>query len=268
MVDRLQRWRGWRVKDVHVDGRMTIAAAKKYLPGDEYNDVIGQCITDVCRRGKFIVFLTSSGALLCHNAMSGYWDSTLEPWTFDYVEGKRTPAMADVRVELQLESGEGDVWTLRFHDARMFGSLRFVSPGQLAAKLDMLGPEALNTAHAYQPLEMMTDQKFDAVCQSKKAIKEVITDQSKIVGVGNIYAAEALWLARIDPRRSASILNVVERARLLSAVRDVMQQAIDRKLDYDGLKVYRRKQCPTCASPVAVEEIKGRKTYWCSTCQK
>lgn len=267
MVDRLRRWNGWRIKDVKVDPRMTPKAAAKYLPGDEYNNVIGQGITDVLRRGKFIIFMTSSGALLCHNAMSGYWDSTIEPWTFDYVEGDRKPGENDVRVELMVEC-MNDVWTLRFHDARMFGSLHFVNPSQLAAKLDKLGPEALNTKHVYQPDKMLTRFSFQEACKSKKQIKEVMCEQERMTGIGNIYSVEALWRAKINPHRPANSLTPDEQADLLIRIREVLREAIDRKLDYSGLQVYRRQRCPECLAAIRHGKLKGRTIHWCPECQK
>lgn len=267
MVDRLRRWRGWCIKDVKIDKRMTLKAAAKYLPNDEYNNVIGQCITDVCRRGKFIVMLTSSGALLCHNAMSGYWDSTIEPWTFDYVEGDREPSDNDVRVELMVEC-MGDVWTLRFHDARMFGSLHFMDPAKLAEKLDKLGPEALITQHAYMPFRGVNAETFHAALQSKKPVKEVICEQERMTGVGNIYSVEALWRAGISPHRPANGLTDQEEVDLRLSIQEVLRNAIDRRLDYSGLQVYRRQKCAECGGNIRTEELKGRTIHWCPQCQK
>ena len=275
MVGRLQGIVGWTVIGSTVDGRMSEKARKKYLPGVEQFDLNGQKITGVYRRGKFIVFMTTSGALLSHNAMSGYWDAADEPWTFDYVEGKREAGPSDVRVTLKLKPHD-DIFAiisgwkeLRFHDARMFGSLHYVDPARLAEKLSELGPDAIDTPNLYEPrCYLTTFRSLEEVLDTKKPLKEALMDQGRVAGIGNIYAAEALWAARLSPHRSARSLNHDEFDSLFSSIRSVLEQALERKLNYDGLKVYRRKVCPRCQSPITAEKLKGRTTHWCPTCQK
>jgi formamidopyrimidine-DNA glycosylase len=116
----------------------------------------------------------------------------------------------------------------------------------------------------------MTPEKFEVICNSRKSIKELLLDQSKIAGVGNIYAAEALWFAGIDPRRIANTLPPLgprSRFELFLSIRSVLRQALERRLNYNGLKIYRRDVCPVCGGTVTAEDIKGRTTYWCPTCQ-
>lgn len=273
MVGRLRRWKNWRVRDVTVD-LTSPRVEKRYLPGDEYNDVLGQSILEVCRRGKFIIFQTSSGTLLCHNAMTGYWDDTREPWTFDYVEGKRDPRESDVRVSLRLEPGWGvdppkqDDFHLRFHDARKFGSLHYLGPGEAVRKLSKLGPDALDTDYLWEPTEVMDEKRFIERFANKKKhpIKERLLNQELIAGVGNIYAAEALWAACIDPRRAE--ITEGEASLLLTSIRAVLELALERNLDYAGLNVYRRKECTRCKSKIQSVEIKGRNTWYCPECQE
>jgi formamidopyrimidine-DNA glycosylase len=246
---------------------MSPKAARKFLPCDEYNDVIGQAIVDVYRRGKFIIFMTSSGAILAHNAMSGYWDMTEEPWTFDYVEGKREATDSDVRVTFKLEMGLEER-SLRYHDARMFGSIRYMDPTQLAVKLSKLGPEADHTMSLYEPVQVLTTEHFNALCTGHyKSVKELLMNQDKIAGVGNIYASETCWFAGVDPHRTSDSLTATERNRVFLGIRSVLRQALERRLDYGGLKVYRRTQCENCKSPISTNKIKGRSTYWCARCQ-
>lgn len=267
MVHRLQEWVGSRIDDIVIDPRMSLKAAKKYLPGDEYNDTIGQAITGVYRRGKFIVFTTSSGALLAHNAMSGYWDSADRPWTFDYVEGARVSSDNDVRVIFTLERG-GELYKLRFHDARMFGSIRYVDPSQLAEKLSELGPDALHTKHLYEPRVADGSYFYDVCQKSKKPIKEILMDQGKLAGVGNIYAAEALFHTEISPFKPANELTRLDANGVFAAAQVVMANALVRKLDYAGLRVYRKKRCDKCDTEISSGDLKGRTTWWCSQCQK
>jgi formamidopyrimidine-DNA glycosylase len=269
MAERLQEWKGWRIEDVMVDTGLSPAASKRYLPGDEYNSVLGQAIQDVCRRGKYLVFVTSSGALLCHNAMSGYWDSALEPWTFDYVEGKRVSSSKDIRVGLTLECGTIQR-TLYFHDTRKFGSLHFVDPTTLAQKLSKLGPDAMQTPRMYEH-RWMHPEDMVRVFRSPKTVKEILMDQTKIAGVGNIYASEACWYAGISPFRVANTLPEIGSTsvlRVFLSVRSALYIALKRKLDYKGLMVYRQKECRVCKGPIRSQELKGRNTFWCPKCQE
>lgn len=253
-----------------VDERMSARARAKFLPESEAHLVGGAQITDVCRRGKFIVILTNRGAILSHNAMSGYWDAADSPWTFDYVEGQRTATDSDVRVTLYVADSliSDDQKSLRYHDARMFGSLHAVTPEQLAEKLSELGPDAINTLHLYEPRCFLTScRSLEEALDTKKSLKEALTDQGRVAGIGNIYAVEALWAAGLSPLREARSLTHDELDGLFCSVRSVLEQALERKLDYDGLKVYRRKSCARCEAPIRADKVKGRTTYWCSRCQ-
>jgi formamidopyrimidine-DNA glycosylase len=267
MAERLSQWVHWAVRDVTVDLK---APPGRYLPGDEYNDLIGQRIKNVYRRGKFIAFELTSKWLVCHNAMSGFWDTRHEPWTFDYVEGKREATEKDVRVVLRLEPGWGvdrpaqDDFYLRFHDARKFGSLR------LYDKLDLgrVGPESLKTRRMLPNAAVAdTEHYVNVIRSSKLPIKAVLLDQAKLAGVGNIYAAESLWLAKIDPQKPANQLSSADAEILHFAVEGVLRAAINRSLNYNSLSVYRRSTCPDCNQKISVTEIKGRSTYHCSRCQ-
>ncbi len=266
MVDRLQRWVGYNI--VTADGRH-----ERYLPGNERVFATGQRINGIFRRGKFIIFMLERGALLCHNAMSGYWDSEDDRWTFDYVEGGRTSSDDDIRACLLLcpagkvLSEEGR--NVFFHDARKFGSLRYVEPEELTEKLSRLGPEADHTTWMYEPAELMTPVKFVATLEkSGLPVKELLMEQEKIAGVGNIYASEACFHAQINPLRPASGLSEEEQLALFLSIRSVLRQALERRLDYGGLKIYRREKCPKCGDKTATQKMKGRTTYWCPTCQK
>lgn len=233
----------------------------KYLPGKEKEQLLFDNINGLRRRGKFMVFETMKGLLVCHNAMSGYWDTADNPWTFDYVEGKRETTEKDMRVSLHLSDGTA----LCFHDARLFGSLRFY-PGAREERevrsLRDLGPDALG--------EDWFPSTLIEACQSResKTIKEVLMDQEAVAGIGNIYAAEALFKAKIRPDRKSMSLSADEFGELHHCCRYVMRAALDRELNYDGLLVYRRKDCAVCGGPISKIEIAKRGTYFCPNCQK
>jgi formamidopyrimidine-DNA glycosylase len=265
MARRLQPFVGYQIQDILVD----VSAAtneKRYLPEPEYNALKNAIVTGIFRRGKFLVFTTRDGAILCHNAMSGYWDTGDNPWTFDYVEGARTAKDSDVRVSFLIEKN-GAQKALRFHDARKFGSVHFVDKDRLAEKLTKLGPEAVWTEHSYEPNNVISSDFFvETFKEVKLPIKVALMEQSLVAGVGNIYAAETLWAASIDPRRPAQELSETD----LRVVHEAMGMVLTRSMDvnYDKLKIYRRKQCPVCSEPTISEELKGRNTWWCAKCQK
>jgi formamidopyrimidine-DNA glycosylase len=258
---------------------------RKWLPEGSYISYASQCdprylkelgdlksvdgkVRAVYRRGKFIIFDMDRGTLVCHNAMSGFWDVDYDPWTFDYVEGKRTSSEKDVRVELRVKH-LGKDFKLRFHDARKFGSLRF-SDWEFPM-LDKLGPEAIETPCTLpNKLGKWNIIDLGIACDSKRTIKEILMDQENVAGIGNIYANEALWYARVNPWTTGEKL--VRDHDLLQKVHGsavyVLQRALNFDLWYGALSVYRRKECKICGSGIIAEKIKGRGTYRCPRCQK
>lgn len=267
MCERLQKYVGWRVIDITTDLTMSAAAAAKYLPGREAEDLYEEKITGIFRRGKYLIFNTTEGAILCHNAMSGYWDSSDEPWTFDYVEGARVSTDRDVRLKIGVELF-GQMRYLRFHDARKFGSVRFVSPETLAQKLSTLGPEPIVTPHIYEPSGPLSIQQLKDALEkriSKLGIKPALMKQEGVVGIGNIYSAEICYESGILPNRCD--LNEQEITKIYGAISTVLKRALDEKLTYANyLKVYRKKICPK-GHEISVGDMDGRSTYWCEICQ-
>jgi formamidopyrimidine-DNA glycosylase len=258
-----------------IDGDITNVRVGRN-PGDRYTEAMalsGQRLHTVGRRGKYIVFQLSGGLFVCHNAMSGYWDIRQDPWTFDYVEGERKASEKDVRVEIDVVC-DRELKTLRFHDSRLFGNLRYYPVRSIEAipALAKLGPEALDTVN----VDLSIDKSkrhwniLDAVCMfnHKVEIKHALMDQEAVAGFGNIYAAEALYLAQIDPFRKTSTLSTDDWARLFEAGQRVLQDALDRKLNYKGLFCYRQKDCVVCEGFIQKKDLRGRSTYFCPNCQK
>jgi formamidopyrimidine-DNA glycosylase len=227
--------------------------------------VTGSAIRRAGRRAKYLLIETEAGTLILHLGMSG----SLR------VLPVATPRIAHDHVDIELDSGH----TLRFNDPRRFGSLLFTA-GDPAAHplLKSLAPEPL-------------DADFDAEYLWKKtrrrsvAIKQLIMNSRLVVGVGNIYASEALFRARIRPRRSSRSLTRVEGARLARAIKATLSMALKAGgttlRDYVGadgnpgyfrqrLYVYERhgKPCRVCGKLIRQFTQNGRSTYWCSNCQK
>ena len=177
-------------------------------------------------------------------------------------------------VELVLSDGR----SLHYRDIRRLGTFALMSPTHFAQYVSRLGVEPLDPAFT-------TDHLSVLLRASRQAVKKLLMDQRAVVGVGNIYANEALWRARIDPSRAARTLAPADAARLRSAIVDVLQEAIAARgtsfRDYrdaagapgsfvDHLAVYGRagEPCPRCrARLIGTHAIDGRMTVLCARCQ-
>ncbi|GIH70694.1 bifunctional DNA-formamidopyrimidine glycosylase/DNA-(apurinic or apyrimidinic site) lyase [Sphaerimonospora thailandensis] len=209
-------------------------------------------------------------ALIAHLGMSGQL----------LVVDPRTPMEKHLRVRLSFTDGGPE---LRFVDQRTFGHL-LVAP--MAVRLPRPVPEPI--AHiAADPLEdAFDDEEFATRLRSRRTeIKRALLDQSLISGVGNIYADEALWRARLHWARPTETLTTTKIAELLSAVREVMAEALEQGgTSFDSLyvnvngesgyfdrslAVYGRRDrpCPRCGTPVRREAFMNRSSYSCPKCQ-
>jgi formamidopyrimidine-DNA glycosylase len=186
-----------------------------------------------------------------------------------------TPRLTHDHFDLLLDSGV----TLRFNDPRRFGSLHYTTSNPNEHPLlAHLAPEPLDSAFD-------TDYLWRITRKRKVSIKQLLMNSSLVVGVGNIYASEALFRARIRPRRQARSLKREEVARLARAVRTVLKMAIKAGgttlRDYVGadgnpgyfrqkLYVYERsgEPCRVCGGPVKHFTQGQRSTYCCPVCQK
>jgi formamidopyrimidine-DNA glycosylase len=226
--------------------------------------VRGQIVRGVDRRAKYLLIRLQTGTVIVHLGMSG----SLR------LVSSGTPAKAHDHWDLVLDSG----MVLRFHDPRRFGSLHFTADDPAKhALLKKLAPEPLSQ-------EFNGEYLFNATRRRAVAIKQLIMNSHIVVGVGNIYASEALFRARISPRRAARRITQAEADKLAGAIKAVLQAAIKiggtTLRDYvnaDGapgyfrqkLFVYERAKqaCRVCRSPVKQFTQGQRSTYWCSTCQ-
>lgn len=233
----------------------------------------GAHVVDVTRRAKHLLITTDRGVLLVHLRMTG--DLHVRP---------RDPPPRFLRLALDLEddhrggagAGErrGGPLQLQLTDTRHLGEVRLVDdPAPLLAEL---GPEPLDPA--FGPDELAARLK-----KSERAIKAALMDQSVIGGVGNIYADEALWRARIWPERPVSSLSPAEVKRVLRGIKDALEDNIAslakddldvrwRYLDRTSASpfaVYDRggEPCRRCRTPLDVLEVGGRTTVACPVCQ-
>lgn len=204
--------------------------------------------------------------LVCHLAMTGYWDSDDDPWTFDYVEGDRKSSESDVRVRVAVETPDGRAHTLRFHDSRLFGRLNVRAGG---VGRPSVGPELLRTSCQFSEQRLFSGADLRSSLIKKKSweIKRALMEQSLVAGLGNIYAAESLYVAGIHPCASVSSLTDAQWEWLFVSCQDQLISAIARGLDYSCLAVYRRKTCRRDGTAVESVKVAGRTSYFCPTCQ-
>jgi formamidopyrimidine-DNA glycosylase len=265
MAQKLDKWSaGGTIKGVE------ILRGVNYLSGNQSELVCLKTISRVWRRGKYLVFdMVDGSRMVCHNAMSGFWDCSDDPWTFDYVEGKRKSTESDIRVKFWLGFKDGKERYLYFHDARLFGRLHYYDAKERNVHFRGVGPEVLTTPQILSDAPRHNDESFvNAIRSSKHTLKEILLKQSLLAGVGNIYAAESLWLAELSPFRIGTEVTPQEAVDLLYAIRIILMRALDRNLSYSELAIYRRKTCPKCSSKVLQHSIRGRSTYYCGVCQK
>jgi formamidopyrimidine-DNA glycosylase len=242
---------------------------------DEVRELLpGQKIDAVRRRAKYLLLDTQAGSALLHLGMSGSL--------------RVLPAAAAVKVhdhvDIALASGSRDgsgrdsQRVLRFTDPRRFGCLLWQPPGETHELLRELGPEPLSDAFD-------GDYLF-AISRGRKApVKTFLMDQRAVVGVGNIYAAEALFEAGISPLRAAGKVSRERYVLLAAAVKRILAYAIERGgttlrdfINPDGepgyfeleLLAYGRggEPCPRCGRPLKQAAIGQRATVWCGHCQK
>jgi formamidopyrimidine-DNA glycosylase len=225
----------------------------------------GRRILHAKRRAKYLLLETESGTLLLHLGMSG--NLRVLPAT--------TPRLTHDHFDLLLDSGN----TLRFNDPRRFGSLHYTAgdPNEHPLLAD-LAPEPFDP-------QFNTDYLWRITRKRRVAIKQLLMNSKLVVGVGNIYANEALFRARVRPRRRASSLSREEVARLTRAIKSILAMAIrvggTTLRDYVGadgspgyfkqkLFVYERagEPCRVCKTPLRQLTQGQRSTYYCPTCQK
>jgi formamidopyrimidine-DNA glycosylase len=229
------------------------------------NAIRHQTVRRVGRRAKYILITLDTGTLILHLGMSGSLRML----------GAGVPPRTHDHWDIVLDTGK----VLRFHDPRRFGSLHWTEADPrehpLLAKL---APEPLSEEFDAQYL-------YRATRKRAVAIKQLIMNSHVVVGVGNIYASEALFRARISPRRAARRISRAQAQALTQAIKDVLAEAITiggtTLRDYvnaegtpgyfwQQLFVYERAKqpCRVCKSPVKQFVQGQRSTYWCATCQR
>lgn len=256
----------------------------------------GAVVCDVCRRGKYMWLRVSTDdttgldprALVVHLGMSGQM----------LLATSDMPAHRHTRITLHLAHDDGRAGELRFVDQRIFGGLYLDPvvpvldrrgepvPGASTSLLDL--PEIPRTVEhiGRDPL----DPHFDArqfrrrLLATTSGIKRVLLDQSVISGIGNIYADEALWRARLHYAKPARTLTAAQTRELVSSATEVMTEAlaqggtsfdslyvnVNGESGRSSLNVYGRegRPCKRCGTPIVRERFMNRSSHLCPVCQR
>jgi formamidopyrimidine-DNA glycosylase len=270
---------GLTVTDVEALHPKSLQTAPELI--DEH--VIGHQIEGLDRRAKVLIMQLSGGySLLFHLKMTG--QMVLVGKGGDrYVGGHPTKSMADelpdksTKVIFRLSDGS----ILYFNDQRIFGWIKLVPNEEILrdALIARLGPEPLTEAFELKPFAAILARR------ARSPIKAVILDQSTVAGVGNIYADEALHLAKIHPATLSGQLTATQVKRLYEAIKTIITLGVEHggtsfthyvnalggKGDYlQHARVFRRQglTCPVCGTVIIKTRVAGRGTHLCPTCQK
>ena len=257
--------RGATVDAVHVHRRDVL---RECSAASLARRLTGATFARFWRRAKYVVANLSTGDRL---VVSPRFTGSLlvEPGPFRIDRSDYTC------IQFPLRDGR----TLRFRDVRRLGTVALMAPQPFEHWSAAIGPEPLDPA--------FTAERFSGLVRtSKRAIKTILMDQRRVAGIGNIYANEALWRARIRPTRRGSAITRTEAALLFEESRAVLTAAVEQRgtsfRDYQdpfggrggflGLaKVYGRggEPCVRCGATLrSTHKIEGRVTVWCPECQR
>ncbi|WP_261874742.1 bifunctional DNA-formamidopyrimidine glycosylase/DNA-(apurinic or apyrimidinic site) lyase [Vibrio rarus] len=230
---------------------------------EKLQQLAGVTIDKVSRRAKYLLLETELGSIVLHLGMSGslrIQDESLAPTKHDHVD-------------LVLQNGK----MLRYNDPRRFGSWLWIDKGESLSLIDNLGPEPLSD-------EFCVEHIVQLAAKRRIAVKQFIMDNKVVVGVGNIYANESLFNAKIHPLRPANSLSYKEWQWLVEEIKQVLSNAIkqggttlndfeqpDGKPGYfaQKLQVYGKagQQCLVCKTEISQQMLGQRNTFWCEVCQ-
>jgi formamidopyrimidine-DNA glycosylase len=267
----LERWiTGRRIDHVEI---LHPRAVRRNEPDEFVGRLVGQRIDRVSRRGKYLWWECQDVAVIAHLGMSG--QMLMQPLS--------APLEKHARVVISFHEveGEQEERQLRFVDQRTFGGLALDQLNDAGVPLSMahIAPDPYE--------ESFDDEHFVRRLRSgHRAVKRALLDQTLISGVGNIYADEALWRARIHPERLSDRLSAVKARELLAAIREVMSAALaEGGTSFDSLYVNvngesgyfdrslqaygrRGEPCFRCGSPIRRVPFMNRSSHYCPRCQR
>lgn len=233
------------------------------IPAKKLNTLLGLKVLKIERRAKYLLLHTEKGAMLSHLGMTGTW---------------RVAPPGDERSHDHIYLHFSGGLRLAYRDPRRFGCFDFVQNQSNHPRLIELGPEPLGS-------EFSAEYLWQKLRHRNIALKVALMDQKIVVGVGNIYASEALFAAGIKPTLPAQKLSLARAETLVKEIRRILQQSIDKggssisdfaqasgESGYfqNSFKVYDREgeNCLVCSKPIRAAVLGGRSTFWCQRCQK
>jgi formamidopyrimidine-DNA glycosylase len=260
---------GKRITDVAISGSGARLLRRGQSPHQVASRLVDRVLSSARRRGKYLLFdLDSGDVLVAHMGMSGQLIAARPG----------DPALVHTRAVLRFAGGR----ELRFVDPRTFGEMFVSQPAQPGGDVPELAHLGID---AFDPL--LTRTRLAAMLSRRKArLKSLLVDQSFLAGIGNIYADEILFAARVRPDRLATDLSSSEVGRLRKAISSVLSAALAHRgstlvdgqyVDLNGKagnfqllhNVYGRegKPCPRCSAPIVRSSSGGRSSHFCARCQ-
>lgn len=255
------------------------------FPVDFVSHLIGQRITSITRRAKYLLInLSSQETIISHLGMSGSWRIENDVLGFEYYP--KTKFIKHDHFIMHVETSDGKTYRVVYNDPRRFGFMLLADTATLYQHplLMKLGREPTGN-------DLSGDYLNHAFTDKKTPLKSALLDQSIIAGLGNIYVCEALWRSHLSPKRLASTLGaktpsarkkvdtLAENIRAViydaikaggSSLRDYMHT--DGSLGYfqHSFSVYDREgqPCPQCGEPILRITQSGRSSFYCAQCQK
>lgn len=253
VVDSLQQLINQNIQSIEIRANVVIPNNLEFT-----NFIVGKKVKNISRRGKYIIIKLDNAYLIVHLRMTG------KLYLADNnVDKKHTHVVMRTTNNF-----------LIFEDTRRFGRLEIVN--ELSKLEKKLG---------FEPFDQSLDAKtMHNLINKNKNIKAILLDQSIIAGIGNIYADEILFKAKINPETTGKSLTLIDASKILQSTREILDQAIKNKgttiinFSYAGdqkgefvksLKVYKRakQNCFDCSSVIISKKIAGRTSHFCTICQ-
>lgn len=229
------------------------------------NNLIGKEVMDIKRIGKWLLFETETHYLLSHLRMEGKY----------FIKKEKDPIEKHEHIEFLFEDGSA----LRYHDTRKFGRMKLVEKDHLYEfeGIKKQGKEPLDP-------NLTKEYLFEKLKKKKIPMKTLLLDQTIISGLGNIYADEVLFDAKINPLKKGTEISLGECEKIVKSAAKIIKQAMDMggttirsytsSLGVTGrfqqcLQVHQKegKPCAICGTSILKERVGGRSTYYCPKCQ-
>jgi len=254
-----------RIKDKKIINVEILYSNIISMDDEQFKDkIINQAFRNFKRRGKYLLFELDDYTLVSHLRMEGKY----------YIKQRNEPLNKHTHVIFQLDDGSD----LRYNDVRKFGRMELIDIPDNYQFFHDLGPEPFSSDLNFEYVKKYLNK-------SRKLIKQDLLDQHFVAGVGNIYADEICYFAKVMPTRESKTITDSEIKLLIDGINQILSQAIKdggttirsytSSLGVTGrfqlnLMVHQRYQeeCKVCKTQIEKCKVKGRTTYYCPNCQK